>query len=611
MSDGSPKGKASQAESSGQRDQTKKASAFEAYDLSSESRAESFEHQMWRAEDLGVPRLDILMGGGVPRGSLALIVGPPGSGKTTLAHQIACAVAKSGRSVITFTALSEPTSKLITHLRTFSFFNEQLLGGPLQIFSLQQSREAELETIARDIVAIGRRSRADLVVLDGFRGVHGAASDPQAARDFLYSVGTQLGVLGITMLITSEAEPRDPAFFPEMTTADVIIGLYYGVEGVRQRRAIEVVKVRGARPLPGLHGLRLTRRGLVIFPRLEAQVAASYNLADDALEAAEAMSLTGAETPHGAEMVPDAAPMSSEAETSSSLAGRAPFGLPELDVLLGGGLTRESNTVVVGSPGTGKTLLALHFALTGLDNDEPAVFLGMREDRAQLLRKADQFALGARLRAALAPDGGLSLHVWPPVELEPDIIAVHLLAAVDRIGARRVVIDSIGEIERTIVRSGDSGRVDEFLAALVVAMRQRGVTALYIKEHSTLLAPELAGATDALAVLAENVILMQHVGYQAELHRVLSVVKTRFSAHDSRLREFVVEAPAGIRVLTQGQSASGILEGIAHDQREAARYLRHGLVSNTALDAAPGIAHANPRVPDTSQEEPKGSGRQP
>ena len=115
--------------------------------------------------------------------------------------------------------------------------------------------------------------------------------------------------------------------------------------------------------------------------------------------------------------------------------------------------------------------------------------------------------------------------------------------------------------------------MDEFLAALVVAMRQRSVTALYIKEHTTLLAPEMAGATDALAVLAENVILMQHVSYRTELHRVLSVVKMRFSAHDTRLREFVIEAPKGIRVLTQDQSGAGVLEGIARDQEEAPHFL--------------------------------------
>ena len=607
MSDKSHEGETSRSEGDGQKDQHNRANALNAFTPfnGNESNAQPAEPQMWRAEDLGVPRLDILMGGGVPRGSLALIVGPPGSGKTTLAHQIACAVAGSGRRAITFAALSEPASKLISHLRTFGFFNEQLLGGPLQIFSLQQSREARLETIATDLVAIARRSRADLIVLDGFRGVQGPSSSPQAARDFLYSVGTQLGVLGITMLITSEAEPRDPAFFPEATTADVIIGLHYGIEGVRQRRAIEAVKVRGARPLPGLHGLRLTRRGVVIFPRLEAQITAAYNASYEILDELEAASLTSAEA-DTAGTAPDAEPLSSEAEASSDLTGRAPFGLPELDVLLGGGLTRESSTVIVGSPGTGKTLLALHFALDGVQAGETAVFLGMREDRSQLLRKADQFALGSKLRAALAPNGGLTLQLWPPVELEPDVIATHLLEAVDRNGAHRVVIDSIGEMERTIARSGDSGRVDEFLAALVVAMRQRGVTALYLKEHNTLVAPELAGATDALAVLAENVILMQHVGYQAKLHRVLSVVKTRFSAHDTSLREFAIEAPTGIRVLPQNESASGVLEGISLDQAEAIRYLRRGASSNISLNTPTGTPHANPSVPDSSRKEPKG-----
>jgi len=209
MSDKSQEGESSRFEGGGQKDHHNRVSAFSVFNLASESNIESAERQMWRAEDLGVPRLDILMGGGVPRGSLALIVGPPGSGKTTLAYQIACAVAGSGRRAITFAALSEPASKLVSHLRNFRFFNEELLGGPLQIFSLQQARETPLEAIAIDLVAIARRSRADLVVLDGFRGVQGASSSPQAARDFLYSVGTQLGVLGITMLITSEAEPRD------------------------------------------------------------------------------------------------------------------------------------------------------------------------------------------------------------------------------------------------------------------------------------------------------------------------------------------------------------------------------------------------------------------
>src|SRR4051794_3043946 len=76
----------------------------------------------------GVPNLDQVVGGGIPRGSLVIIVGPPGSGKTTLANQMAFAAARNRRRSIVLTALSEPTSKLIAHLSSFSFYDDELVG---------------------------------------------------------------------------------------------------------------------------------------------------------------------------------------------------------------------------------------------------------------------------------------------------------------------------------------------------------------------------------------------------------------------------------------------------------------------------------------------------
>lgn len=478
-------------------------------------------------EPTGVPNLDQVLGGGLPRGALAIIVGPPGSGKTTLANQMAFAAAKAGHRAMVLAALSEPTSKLIAHLRAFDFYNDELVGDWIQFISLQQFLSGGLETTSAEMVNAVRRARSSFVVLDGFRGVRGVDIDPQAARQFLYDVGTTLSILGATTIITSEANARDPAFFPEATTADVIIGLHFDLIGVRQRRRLEIIKMRGAAPLGGLHGLDLGEKGIIVHPRLESKInRTAYSPQPDSLS----------------EVIDDLAEATGEADP------RVPFGLPALDALLGGGLTSATNTLVIGTLGTGKTLLGLHFALTGARQGEPTIFLGFRESYRQLLLKTSPFTMGQDLRAALAPGGSLTLLRWPPVELNADTLANELLGALDRTGAKRLVVDSITELERAAMESGDPRRVENYMAALVEALHRRSVTALFIREipHAD---TKLNFSTEPVAILAENMLVLRQDELQGKLRRTLSVQKMRFSAHDAAIvREFTIEAPEGIRV---------------------------------------------------------------
>jgi len=511
-------------------------------DAREEESSEHLDMAPLPVDSTGIPNLDVMLGGGVPRGALVLVVGPPGSGKTTLANQMAFTAARAGRRVLILTALSEPTNKLVTNLRSLSFFDEAFLGDAIQVLSLQQFLPRGLEATADEVVVLARQARASLVILDGFRGIRGAGNDAQAARQFLYDIGTALSIQGATTVITSEAQPRDAALFPEATTADVLIGMHYSLDGVRQRRAIEAIKVRGAAPLPGLHGLALTGDGVRVYPRLEARVVAANAAAapepDDTIDRATV--------------------------------GRVPFGLPELDALLNGGLTRETSTLLLGSLGAGKTLLALHFAATSVDAGEHVVFLGFRETRRQLLLAGNAFDLGARLQLALAPGGGLTLLRVPPVELDADVVAERLLDAIDRTSARVLVVDSIAELERAAARSGDAGRVDEYLGALVEALRARGATALFLKETRRILSADIDVSADAISVIAENVLLLQQVTYRERLHRVLSVLKMRFSDHDVLLREFIVTSPAGLQVLAPLESGADLLAGIARQQGEPA-----------------------------------------
>jgi len=476
-------------------------------------------------DSTGIPHLDDILGGGLPRRALVIIVGAPGSGKTTLATQMAFAAARDGRQTLIFTAISESTEKLITHVRTFDFCQDDMIGSSIKFLSLQSMLENGLGTLSNDLVAIARQSKAKFVVIDGFRGIRGIESDLQAARQFLYDIGAKLGSLGITIIITSEAEPRDPAFFPEATTADIIIGIHYNLVDVRHRRMLEAVKVRGSALLGGLHYLAIESNGINIYPRLESRLNQPV--------------------------------LSSTSEMSDQ---RINFGLPELDALLEGGIPSRTNTLIIGSLGTGKTLLALHHVAMRLANDEPTVFVSFREDAGQLLRLTDNFGIGPKIRSALTEDGLLQFRYFPAVEVNADKVAEIILSTIDHYNARYLVIDGITELMHTMLRDGTSQRVNDYFNALVYLLHQRQVSSLFISEHQKVITHTIDLSVDPISILAENLLLLQQVTFDHQLRRMLSVVKMRYSTHDTTLREFLITSPQGIKVLNATQSNTDALQ---------------------------------------------------
>jgi circadian clock protein KaiC len=497
----------------------------------------------------GVPNLDTVLGGGIRRGSIVLIMGPPGSGKTTLAGQMAFAAARRGQPALVLTVLSEPTTKLIEHWQAYRFFDAEQLGSSIHVLSARQFAEDGPAAAATAITTNARQLGAELVVLDGLAGIRGLRPDAPSMREFLYDVGTTLSLQGATTVITSVAEPRDAARFAEATVADAIVGLHFDIVGVRDRRRLEAVKVRAAAPLPGLHTLQFSDEGAVVYPRLETRVGRELRGTIGVRVDRSPDGVAG--HPPGGASTPPTGP-----------AGRSSFGLPQLDQLLEGGLVSETSTLLAGSLGTGKTVIGLHFALAGLRAGEPVVYLSFRESADQLLHKAETFGRGAELRAGIDPGGQLTFLRFAPIELNGDVLADQVLSLLEHTEARRLVIDSILELERAVLDEGPSERVPNYMAALLEAFWQRRVTVLAIKETVGLASSELSLPADPLSILSENVLLVQQLRYRSALHRVLSVVKTRFSAHDPTLREFIIDPSAGVRVLAPVESGVELLAGL-------------------------------------------------
>jgi circadian clock protein KaiC len=469
---------------------------------------------MTNAEDIlatGVPGLDTLLAGGLDRPALAVIVGPPGAGKTLLASQILFHAARQGFKSLVVTSYSEGNEQYIQHMRSLAFFDAGLLGDSVQILTLASLLTETDETPAGAITQAIRSSGAKLVLLDGFQNANPLLPGEHEVRALLAALAIQIRYLDATILVTIAGEPRDPTMYSEMTVADVAIGLRYTVQGRRHQRLLEVVKLRGRGQQPGLHSYRITSRGMEIFPRIEGLRIAAQR------------------------------PRTSE---------RAPFHLPELDQLLGGGPNVGTTTLLAGAPSVGKTTLGLHWALGEAAADSVSVFVSFSEQPEQLERKAAAF--GLNLRPAIA-SGAIRVLRFAPTELDPDAVAAALAEELASPSVSRLIIDDISVLLHEL---GERAR--DYLGALNDLVYATNVTGLFLMEIPPFEGLRVPQANTSLAALGDALIVVQQYEIADELRRLIAVLRMRLSFFDRTLRELVIDTQ-GIRILAPEASALGLL----------------------------------------------------
>lgn len=464
----------------------------------------------------GIPGLDTILHGGLMRGGLYLTEGQPGAGKTIFGNQLAFAHVAAGGRVVYLTLLTETHARMLGHLRSLSFFDEAVVGDSLYYLSGFQTLErdglAALLNFTRHAV---RERRATMLVLDGLTTTTELVGSELSLRRFIQELQLYLEALGCTAMFL--ARPADARGNPEHTMVDGVFELGDRRSGVYVERVAEVLKFRGSAYLRGGHSYDVGNTGLVFHPRTEARFAT---------------------TP------------------IASASGLHAFGNARLDAMLGGGLPTGSNGLVLGGPGSGKTISGLQFLAHGAAVDERGLYFGFQETPDRLIAKGERvgFALDEAVRA-----GTVSIHCDAPREFGLDALVERLLAEIDRYAPQRLVLDGLSGFQRATL---DPHRLERFWAAFLGELQMRGVTTLNTVEIPEFFGPTATVPIAGIAELMDAIVFLRTVEFHSHLRRLITIMKLRDAGADRAVREFVIR-DGGIEVAEPFTGAEGILTGVA------------------------------------------------
>jgi circadian clock protein KaiC len=469
----------------------------------------------------GVPGLDAVLGGGLPEYSFNLLAGAPGSGKTTLAHQIMFANATVERPALYFTVLGEPTLKMLRYQRQFGFFDPNLAGSAIHFINLSEEiMELDLEGLLTRIVGEVERAKPGLVVFDSFRTIAGRSGSSEKEATWVLDQFIQRLALHLTSWeVTSfmlgeygEHEQRNPLF----TVADGILLLSQATNRNSVVRKLQIVKTRGRAPMPGLHTFRITDDGLQVFPRIPEQTRARQK----------------------------------------QKRRRLSTGVPGLDEMIGGGVIAGDAVMLTGPAGSGKSTIATQFITEGLRNGETGVIAVFEEYPEDYLARADvrDPEIGKMIRA-----GKLDLIYLRPLDLSVDEALAAILEAVQRLGATRVVIDSLSGFE---VALAPTFREDfrESLYRLVGTLTATGVTVFMTAEVVEGFS-DVRYTAEKVSFITDEIIIQRYVEIEGELRRVMAVIKMRGSDHSHEIRSYEVTA-SGVVVGGPLTEYDGIITGV-------------------------------------------------
>lgn len=457
---------------------------------------------------------EVLMGGFVPQRAY-LIRGNPGTGKTAIGmHFLTEGVKNKEKSL--FINMGEPTQQVISNAQGMGFDTkgiefldlspDEKFFADMESYDIFSPAEVERESTTAQIIEKIEAVKPIRVFLDPITQFRYLSTDEFQFRKQVLSFLRFLTDKGATVLFTSEfstSEPDDDLQF----LCDGIINVKFFPEG----RSIAVSKYRGSGFRFGSHAMRITPKGVKIYPRLR----------------------------------PTVKEKEFKQETISS-------GIPEIDELLHGGIERGTATIISGPSGVGKTTVGIQFMKEAAGRGEPSIVYTFEEGEESLINRCESINIpvNSMIKTSL-----LSVVQVEPLRYSPEEFAQLVRKQVDDKKAQIVMIDSTSGYKLSL-RGEDPV---SHLHALTKYLTRMGCTVILINEVEKI-SGGLKITEIGISYLADNIIFLRYFESDAELHKTIGVLKKRLSSFEKTLREIEI-TKYGIRVGAPLKDIRGILSG--------------------------------------------------
>lgn len=470
----------------------------------------------------GIAGLDQLLRGGLTPNRMYLVEGFPGTGKTTLALQFLLEGRDRGEPTL-YVTLSETEAELTSIAASHGWTLDGIRIFPLPMaegissedqYTLYHPAEIELGETVKGVLATVDQLRPARVVFDSLSELKLLARDPLRYRRQILALKEFFSGRACTVVLLDDLSAGGGDLQLESLAHGVIVLELLPFEYGRARRRLRVAKLRGVNVVEGFHDFVIRQGGLEVFPQVDAGLGSSHRPGE------------GVQS-----------------------------GLPQLDHLLGGGLTWGTTTLLIGPAGSGKSTLAAQYAASGVTRTNAAVFL-FDERVSTFVARCD--AMGMKLSGRLK-DGSVTIAQIEPGDMSPGEFSHRVVTAVKTNGARVVLIDSLNgylnaipQVEAPLVRMHE----------LLSYLNESGVATIIVVAQHGVVGARMTTPLD-VSYLADSVVLLRFFEARGMVRRALSVMKKRTGGHEATIRELRI-GPDRLHVGDALSDFQGVLTGVPH-----------------------------------------------